>query len=141
MNIYAESSAILSWLLGEPRGKDVVETLSQADAVVASDLTVIECERSLLRAVHRTLLTEGEAADRLSTFRAVLHGWNMLGIQGEIVQRARRTFPLEPVRSLDAIHLASALTARSSLPGLVMLTLDERIRNNAKALGLGLHPS
>ena len=47
----------------------------------------------------------------------------------------------EPLRTLDALHLASALSARSSAPGLVFLTLDERLRKNAKLLGFGLLPA
>jgi hypothetical protein len=39
------------------------------------------------------------------------------------------------VRTLDAIHLASALFLRESFPGLVMLTADERVGANAALLG------
>ena len=51
MNIYAESSAVLAWLLGEEAGRRVREVLRQAEIVIASDLTVLECDRVLIRAV------------------------------------------------------------------------------------------
>jgi hypothetical protein len=39
------------------------------------------------------------------------------------------------VRTLDAIHLASALFLREAFPDLVILTADERVRGNAALLG------
>ncbi|MEN8148606.1 MAG: hypothetical protein ABFS86_02215 [Planctomycetota bacterium] len=42
--------------------------------------------------------------------------------------------------SLDALHLAMALRARASAPDLEVLSLDRRIRENARALGLVVTP-
>ena len=50
MTLYAESSAVLAWLLDEPDGQAVRERLAKTDIVVASDLTLIECGRVLIRA-------------------------------------------------------------------------------------------
>lgn len=58
-----------------------------------------------------------------------------------ILDRAKLAFPSEPLRTLAALHLASALSARSSAPGLVFLTLDERLRKNAKLLGFDILPA
>jgi predicted nucleic acid-binding protein len=66
--------------------------------------------------------------------------WHVLRIGPEVVDRARRSFRGEPIRTLDAIHLASAVVARSAVPGLQLLSLDERIRKAANGLGLGLQP-
>lgn len=49
MNLYAESGAVLAWLLGENKGSDVREQLSSAQRVFTSDLTLIECDRVLNR--------------------------------------------------------------------------------------------
>jgi hypothetical protein len=64
----------------------------------------------------------------------------VLRISPEIVDRARQPFPGEPIRTLDAIHLASVLVARGTLPGLELLSLDERIRRAAAPLGLRVCP-
>ena len=66
--------------------------------------------------------------------------WHVLRISPEIVDRARQPFPGEPIRTLDAIHLASALVARGALPGLALLSLDDRIRRAAGQLGLRVRP-
>jgi predicted nucleic acid-binding protein len=140
MSIYAESSAILAWLLDEAAGPDVREILATADAIVASDLTLIESDRVLVRTVVLGEMTEAEAADRRAHLRRAASHWHVFRIGPEIVERARQPFPREPIRTLDAIHLASALVARAALPGLELLSLDERIRRAAIPLGLRVRP-
>jgi len=56
------------------------------------------------------------------------------------VERARQPFPGAPVRTLDAIHLASALVARTAIVGLTLLSLDDRVRKAGKKLGLEVIP-
>ena len=138
--LYAESSAVLAWLLGQDRGDAVAEALAGARRVVASDLTVVECERVLIRARSSGLISEAEERDQSAHLaRTALH-WTRLGVDEEVVERARRPFPVEPVRTLDALHLASALVARSAEAGLMLLTLDQRIRENAERLGFEVTP-
>lgn len=141
MTLYAESSAVLAWLLGEAPGSQVRELLASADLVMASDLTLIECERVLIRAVALGEITEAEAAHRQAHLNAAAAHWNLLRIGGEIMDRARRPFPEQPVRTLDAIHLASALVARSAIAGLEILSLDARIRSIARRLGMQVQPA
>jgi predicted nucleic acid-binding protein len=140
MSLYAESSAVLAWLLDEAVGTFVRRTLSQADIVVASDLTLIECDRVLHRAAALGELSEGEVADRRAHLAAASAHWHTLRIGAEVVDRARQPFPGDPIRTLDAIHLSSALVARSAVAGLALLSLDERIRTVGKKLGLTLLP-
>lgn len=140
MNLYAESSAVLAWLLDEATAPPVRHLLAGADRTVASDLTLIECERVLFRAAALGELTEADAADRRAYLAIAASHWHVLRIGPEIVDRARQPFPGEPVRTLDAIHLASALVARSAVAGLELLSLDERIRRTASKLGLRVQP-
>jgi len=53
---------------------------------------------------------------------------------------SRRPFPKEPVRTLDAIHLATALLGQSLVPDLELLSLDDRVRGPAAVMGLRLMP-
>ncbi len=64
MNLYAESSAVLAWLLDEAAAPEVRELLSGAAVIVASDLTLLECDRVLQRAIALGELNAAEAADR-----------------------------------------------------------------------------
>jgi predicted nucleic acid-binding protein len=141
VNLYAESSAVLGWLLDEDSATEVRRLLAAAEFIVASDLTLIECDRVLLRAVSLGELTEAEAADRRAYLVAAASHWQVLRIAAEIVDRARLPFPGDPIRTLDAIHLASALTGRGAVAGLALLSLDDRVRKAGKALGLEILPA
>ncbi|HSH74144.1 MAG TPA: type II toxin-antitoxin system VapC family toxin [Longimicrobiales bacterium] len=138
--LYAESSAILAWLLGEPGGPAVAEALRSSAGVIASDLTLVECERVLIRAWSAGLLNEAERVDQSAALARAASHWTRLRMDEVVVERARRPFPVEPIRALDALHLASALVARSVAPGLGLLTLDQRIRENGERLGFATAP-
>jgi len=62
-------------------------------------------------------------------------------IEGDVVERARRPFPVEPVRTLDALHLSSAVVASARVTDLAILSLDERVRAAGRALGLPVVPA
>lgn len=85
-------------------------------------------------------ITEADAAGRRARLTTAASHWNVLRLDPEIVDRARQPFPEEPIRTLDALHLASALTARSAVAGLELLSLDDRIRATGKRLGFRLQP-
>src|SRR5579863_5400764 len=128
MSLYAESSAVLGWLLDEDSATTVRACLAAERIIVASDLTLIECDRVLHRAAALGELSEADAADRRAYLATVTSHWTMMRIGLEVVERARQPFPGPPIRTLDAIHLASLMVARSSLAGLGLLSLDVRVR-------------
>lgn len=140
MNLYAESSAVLAWLLDEGTAPAIRQLLGNAELIVASDLTLIECDRVLIRAITLGELTEAEASDRRAQLSTAASHWHVLRIAQEVVERARQPFPGEPIRTLDAIHLASALTARAAIVGLALLSLDDRVRDAARKLGMEVLP-
>ena len=141
MNLYAESSAVLAWLLGEERGREVEHGLAAADLILASDLTLIECDRVLSRAASLGERPAAEVATRRTLMATAAEHWVMLGIDSEIVARSRQTFPREPVRTLDAIHLSTVLRARHLVTEVQLLSLDDRVRDNAVALGFHVAPA
>lgn len=104
MSVYAESSAVLAWLLDEDAGAFVRQTLSDAPVIVAADLTLIECDRVLHRAAALGELTEADVADRRAYLATAAAHWHVLRIGPEVVDRARQPFPGDPIRPLDAIH-------------------------------------
>lgn len=140
MNLYAESSAVLAWLLEEPTADSVEAVFDQAEEVVASELTLVECDRALIRAQTWGALSEAEALRRRTLFGSVSSHWTFLKMDREILERARYRLPVEPVRTLDALHLATALTARSAISDLALLSLDQRVRDNGAALGFDVLP-
>lgn len=141
MIVYAESSAVLSWLLGESRGEVARQILAAADFVVASELTLVECDRVLHRAVSLDELSVARADEARAVLRRVSETWVLLRISGDVVERARSPFPHEPIRSLDALHLASTLEVAASIPETALLTFDHRVRSCAQALEIQLLPA
>ena len=141
MNLYAESSAVLSWLLGETRGEAARERLLAAELVITSDLTLIECDRALHRAEAVGELEAQTVKNMREQFSMATDHWIAFSIDREVVERSRRRFPREPIRSLDAIHLTTALLVRSLVSELEFLSWDERIRNNAAELGFDVTPA
>lgn len=141
MKVYAESSAVLAWLLGEDAAARVREVLSTAELVMASDLTLIECDRVLIPAVALGEVNEAASADRRAHLNAAAAHWHVLRLNPDIVERARHPFPAEPIRTLDAMHLASALAARSAIAGVELLSLDDRVRGAGAQLGFRLQPN
>lgn len=141
MKIYAESSAVLAWLLGQGDGPRAREVLARAELVMASDLTLLESDRVLVRAVALGEIEEAAAADRRARLNEAAAHWHILRLSAEMIDRARRPFPAEPIRTLDALHLAAALTARSSVAGVELFSLDPRIRRSGELLGFRLQPA
>ncbi|HTT84375.1 MAG TPA: type II toxin-antitoxin system VapC family toxin [Rhizomicrobium sp.] len=141
MILYAESSAVLAWLLGEPAGERVRRALIEADMVMSSDLTLVECDRAIERGVAVGAIEQPVSARLKSRFESAAANWNVLRILPQIIARACEPFPGEPIRTLDAIHVASALHVRATLPRIALLALDNHIRKVGSGLGFPLLPA
>jgi predicted nucleic acid-binding protein len=133
-----ESSSLLAWLFGEPKASQVIAVLDGAQSVVTSVLSLVEVERALHRAEYQRILTAGEAEKLRGMLGRGKAGWILMEISEEVRSRAVRAFPTEPVRTLDAIHLATILVFLRVFPDLKLLSYDERILENARPLGIDI---
>ena len=59
----------------------------------------------------------------------------VVAITEDVLERVKRPFLVEPVRTLDAIHLATVETLGEPPALVTVLTRDGRVRENAIALG------
>jgi predicted nucleic acid-binding protein len=135
VTLYAETSAVLRWLFGEKGGEALRARLAAASKVTSSRLTLIETRRVVRRAEREDRITAAQSADLLAVFAQAASTWAVLEVSEEVARRAEEGFPNEPVRTLDAIHLASALFLRQSFPDLEIVSADERVIANATLLG------
>jgi hypothetical protein len=119
----------------------VREALAKAERVVASDLTLVECDCALLRAQQTGRLTENRVSSLRGALRRIEGEWSLLRLSRRVVARAREPFPGEPLRALDALHLASLLALKQFVPELVLLSLDRRLRAAGRTLGFPVAPS
>lgn len=135
---YVETSALLRALLDgdEARQADI-----SGEGLVTSALTFVEAARAISRARREQRLGAREAREAERQLAAFERGCDVIALDDEVLRRAREDFPVEPVRSLDAIHLASARVLDDALGGLEIASCDERVRRNAEALGFVVLPA
>ena len=132
---------MLCWLLGEPRSDEVRDALAAAELVLSSSLTLVECDRVLIRAVALGGLAREHALERRALLAGSSDHWIVFAIDDEVVERARQPFPAEPVRTLDAVHLATLASTRALVADLSLLSLDERVRRSARLMGVNVVPA
>jgi uncharacterized protein len=133
---YVETSALLAVILEQDA--EAIGQLRTDGLRVTSALTFAEAGRVIVRAARTGLLTpsqERTAVRRLRTFERRCH---VLAITDDILARTRRPFPVEPIRTLDAIHLATAESLGEPPILMSILTRDERIRRAATAMGFSV---
>lgn len=128
---YLDSSALIKLIVDEPETPALESTLGDSQGLVSSEIGLVE----IPRAVNR--LTSGlRRAQREALFEAaesVLRGIAFVPLRRELLNAAA-TFPQVWLRSLDAIHLASALEVAEDVEA--MLTYDRRQAAAATHAGL-----
>lgn len=125
--IYLDSSVLIAHLLAEDRRPPEV---LWSQPLTSSRLL----EYEVWTRVHARKLGErlGEVV-RLLVGRLAL-----LGLERPVLARAREPFP-RPVRTLDAIHLASADFLRDQGQQVTLATYDSRMREAARDMGFELY--
>jgi predicted nucleic acid-binding protein len=140
LNVYLESSAALRDVLEGDGASAIRELVGGAEHVATSRLTLAE----IGRVIARLRVLEPQAAARIAAreaeFLSDTECWILQPIDEDVLARCARSFPVEPVRLLDGIHLASIEKLSAALEGLVVLSTDERVRRNAEALGFEVRP-
>jgi predicted nucleic acid-binding protein len=130
---YIESSALVAALL--ERDPAARASLRAKGQLVTSALTLAEASRAVLRARLSGRITDQQERAALLTLRQFARRSYVVSVTEGILAQAGHRFPVEPVRTLDAIHLATA-AALGDPPALVsIVTRDVRVRDNALALG------
>jgi uncharacterized protein len=121
---YLDTSAAAKLVIAEPETPALMAWVrSITTDVVSSDLIRTE----LLRATARA------APHAMSRARAVLDSIAILSVPTAIFERAALLGPTN-LRSLDAIHLATAIDFGDELTG--MITYDERLAEAAAGYGI-----
>lgn len=133
---YIETSALLAALLEGDEGAG--RAVSAAGRRVASLLTFAEAARAVLRARATGRLTMADERAALGALRTYERRCAVVSVADAVLVRAGRPFPVEPIRTLDAIHLATVELLGETPQLVTVVTRDARIRENATALGYAL---
>jgi len=118
--IYLDTSAFVKLIRGEPETPALQAFLRDRPAgpLVSSALLVVETRRAVLR----------EAPDQLARADLLLTRVDQVDVTRSVLEAASR-LPDPVLRSLDAIHLATALQLEEDLEALV--TYDGRLAEAA----------
>ena len=122
MAVYLDSSAIVKLAVREPESDALRRHLRRRRPWVSSSLARTE--------VLRSLMTGGE--DAIAAGRAVLARCDLVRVNDRVLNLAGTMRPPE-LRSLDAIHLATAERLRDEISQFVVY--DERLADAARQLG------
>ena len=120
--LYLDSSAIVKLVAREPGTAELVEEVRADPEIVSSALAWTEIVRAARRSGGRAVRAE-----------AVLERIALVPIDDGVVRSAARLSPTV-LRTLDGIHLATALSLEREITALV--TYDVRLAEAAKAAGL-----
>jgi predicted nucleic acid-binding protein len=135
---YVETSALLRLVLD---GDDALRPLVQVDTCYTSALTFAEARRTVRRACFTGRLDAAGAHAARRRIAEFENGAEIVPVNEEVLERTGEEFPVEPVRALDAIHLATLQILAEVLPELDVVSTDQRVRENARALGLNVVPA
>ena len=130
---YIESSALVAALL--EHDADALKSLRTKARQVTSALTVAEAARAIVRARIGERLTPDAERAAVRALRRFEHRCYVVAVTDDVLARVRRPFPVEPVRTLDAVHIATAESLGEPPQLMTIVTRDHRVRENAKALG------
>jgi len=133
MTAYLDSSVVLRRVLGQA---GALREWRLVRTSVSSRLTELECLRTLDRLRLEGSLDERKLAAARETTYSILAAFEIVELTRAILTRAAQPSPTS-LGSLDAIHLASALTWRERTGGgLVMATHDDALAIGARAFGM-----
>ena len=125
--IYLDSSVVLAQLLAEDRYPE--PTFWQEGPFVASRLLEYE--------VWNRVNAGGLGPSHADDLRALLARLAFLELETPVLARALEPFPV-PVRTLDALHLASIAFLQGLGQRPTLATYDRRLAEAADALGIPL---
>lgn len=130
---YIESSALVAALL--EHDAPARASLRAGGRRVTSALTLAEAHRVIIRArvIGRMTPTQERAAVR--ALQVFARRCDIVAVTDAILTRVGRPFPVEPIRTLDAVHLATAEVLDDAPQLVTIVTRDSRVRDNARALG------
>jgi len=135
MVAYVDSSVLLRYLL---LGETAMRHAQAFPRLISSELLEIECRRVLLRCRMEGQLDDESLVQATDRLDEVLESFDLMELDSAVKRRAMESFPIH-VKTLDALHLASALRLLrdESTEGIVIFSHDRQLNLCARALGFG----
>ncbi len=129
MNFYVETSAIVRTLFREQSFGEIAHKLDHAEKLITSRLSLIEVDRAIIRRNALEHLSLVHSSELKKEWRLFFSRIDIIEISASICDQARTIFADLPLRTLDAIHVATYLEIKGRFPQLQMLSVNKRIMN------------
>jgi predicted nucleic acid-binding protein len=130
---YIESSALVAALL--EHDAEALTSLRAKSRRVTSALTFAEAARAIVRARRGERLSPDAERAAVRALQRFERRCYVIAVTDDVLRRVRRPFPVEPLRTLDAIHIATVESLGEPPQLMSVVTRDQRVRENVKALG------
>ena len=134
MIAYIDSSVLMRVVLREP---DALAEWGALAHGVTSVITKIESHRAIDRLWHHEQLSEDDVAEKRLILSAFLPRFDIRDLDAAVIEIASKPLPV-PLRTLDAIHLATAMLYRRMQPPderpIVFATHDVALARAAAAM-------
>ncbi|HET7585562.1 MAG TPA: type II toxin-antitoxin system VapC family toxin [Gemmatimonadaceae bacterium] len=130
---YVETSALLAALLEQDTSAK--HALRVPARRLTSALTGAEAHRAIIRAQATGRLDATQLRLVARAVHTFLARCDLVAVTDEVLARVGRPFPMEPIRTLDAIHLATAELLGGPPALITIVTRDARVRENALRMG------
>jgi uncharacterized protein len=134
---YFDTSALIKRYVDETGRREVLQLLRRHQCVASAILSV-ELRSALRRRVTDGSLDARRVPGILKRFAADRDFWALIEVTGEVLQHAERLVATHSLRTLDAIHVASAdlFADRLALSGLTFVSADARQTAVAARIGM-----
>lgn len=131
MTVYVDTSVVLRFLLHEP---NPISIWGQWNKAYSSALWRVEALRTVDRLRLTQVISDTEVAVLVRDIQITHETFAIHPVTNQVFQRASETFPTV-VGTLDAIHLATALSIREIENVDSLLTHDSQLATAARSLG------
>jgi uncharacterized protein len=134
---YFDTSALVKRYVDEPGRRQVQQLLRRHDCVTSAILPV-ELRSALRRRVAERTLDSSRVSEILKRVAADRAYRTVIEVGTEVLSGAEALVSVHSLRTLDAIHVASAqlFAARLSIFNLMFVSADKRQTEAASAIGL-----
>ena len=129
--VYLDTSAVLRAVLERGLSPDVEQRLGAARYLITSRLSLVESARAMQRLRTRGT-PEAVLADVARELDSLWARCTVWELTREVCDLAAQAAPQHPLRTLDALHLATWLIARRRLGDVELLTTDSRLEQASR---------
>lgn len=132
MKRYFDSSALLCLYFDEEHGEKMHGIMKEPGTNMTSQLALVEVCSALRRGLRAKRISKREHTDLSAQAASHLKHFRLISLSEDVVRAARQAADATGLKSLDALHLASAKISAADL----VVTLDQEMARSANDFGM-----